>query len=97
MDSNSSPPSDPYPHGHGHGPGESHDGGADGDDVARPAEELRRRWKGKGKEPETPPESAPPDDNGALTLLKLPVDILRLILHEVRANQLLCPVPLPRR
>ncbi|KPM35624.1 hypothetical protein AK830_g10938 [Neonectria ditissima] len=78
MDSTSSSPSDPYPHGHGHGLGESRDGGADGDDVARPVEELRRRWKGKGKEPESPP-----DDNGALTLLKLPVDILRLILHEV--------------
>ncbi|KAK7427677.1 hypothetical protein QQZ08_005783 [Neonectria magnoliae] len=84
MDSTSSPPSDPYPHGHGHGPGASHDdAGADGDDVPRPAEELRRRWKGKGKEPESPPEFAPPDDAGALTLLKLPVDILRLILHEV--------------
>ncbi|KAF7535975.1 hypothetical protein G7Z17_g13119 [Cylindrodendrum hubeiense] len=79
MDSFSSPPSDPYPHGHGHG--EIHDGPGD-NDVANTAEQLRRRWKGKGKDPEMP-SFAPPEDNGTLTLLKLPVDILRLILHEV--------------
>lgn len=90
MDSSSSPPSDPYPpHGHGHrethgGPG-SHDAG---DDVAATAEQLRRRWKGKGKVLEMPPFPLPLEDTGTLTLLKLPVDILRLIFHEVaRPNE----------
>ncbi|KAH7163250.1 F-box domain-containing protein [Dactylonectria estremocensis] len=93
MDSSSSPPSDPHPHphGHGHGHGESHDSGDDVDvaasaaaaATASAAEQLRRRWKGKDKDAELPSLVPLDDDGGTLTLLKLPVDILRLILQEV--------------
>ena len=49
------------------------------EDATSPAAEILRLWK--HKQPAEPP-LAP--ERGPLTLLKLPVDILRLILNEVR-------------
>ncbi|KAH6898776.1 F-box domain-containing protein [Thelonectria olida] len=80
MDSSPSPlrPSDP--HGHDTTPP---DAGSEPHGVPATIEELRRRWKGKEKAAGDPTPVRSSEDGEPLTLLKLPVDILRLILNEI--------------